>query len=130
MKELPDLSVLSHAEKDALIHALWEMVQSLTARVDTLTAEVSELKGRLAKDSHNSSKPPSSDGLRKPKSLRQASGKKPGGQKGHPGSTLRQVATPDHVVEHAPPERCECGLTLATCGGGDAPSHGVAAPGR
>lgn len=113
MKELPDLSKLSHPEKDALIHALWEMVQSLTAKVDALTAEVAELKGRLAKDSHNSSKPPSSDGLRKPKSLRQASGKKPGGQTGHPGSTLRQVATPDHVVEHAPPEICECGLTLA-----------------
>lgn len=113
MKELPDLSKLSHAEKDALIHALWEMVQSLTARVDALTAEVSELKGRLAKDSHNSSKPPSSDGLRKPKSLRQASGKKPGGQKGHPGSTLRQVAMPDHVIEHSPPEICECGLSLA-----------------
>lgn len=114
MKELPDLSKLSHAEKDALILALWEMVQSLTARVEALTAEVTELKGRLAKDSHNSSKPPSSDGLRKTKSLRQASGKKPGGQQGHPGSTLRQVSNPDRIVEHVPPGTCDvCGLPLA-----------------
>jgi transposase len=76
MKELPDLSMLSHREKDALIHALCEMVQSLTARVKALTAEVAEIRGRLVKDSDNSSKPPSSDGLRKPKSLRKASGKR------------------------------------------------------
>ncbi len=53
MKELPDLSVLSHAEKDALIHALWGMAQSLTEQLEVLTAEVSELKGRLAKDSRS-----------------------------------------------------------------------------
>ena len=114
MKELPDRSTLSHPEKDALIHALWEMVQSLTATVDARSAEVAELKGRLAKDSNKSRKPPSSDGLRKPKSLRKASGKKRGGQNGHPGSTLRQVAKPDHVVDHAPPGICDqCGLALA-----------------
>ncbi len=86
---LPDLSRLSHAQKDELIHALWGMVQRLTATVDALTDEIGELKGRLAKDSHNSSKPPSSDGLRKPKSLRKVSGKKRGGQKGHAGVISR-----------------------------------------
>jgi len=80
MKELPDLSILSHAQKDEPIHTQWAMVQSLTAQVEGLTAEVSELKGRLAKDSHNFSKPPSSDELRKPKSLRQSSGKPRGDQ--------------------------------------------------
>jgi hypothetical protein len=48
MKELPDLSSRSHAQKDELIRTLWAMVQSLTARVETLTAEVDALKGRLA----------------------------------------------------------------------------------
>ena len=68
-----------------------------------LQARVEELEARLAKDSHNSSKPPSSDGLaRKTKSLRRRSGKKPGGQIGHRGETLRLVTTPDTVVHHRP----------------------------
>jgi transposase len=68
-----------------------------------LLERVQELEGRLAKDSHNSSKPPSSDGLgRKTKSLRKRSGRKPGGQLGHRDETLRLVAVPDRVVEHRP----------------------------
>jgi hypothetical protein len=68
-----------------------------------LAERVQELEARLAKDSHNSNKPPSSDGLvRKTKSLRRRSGKKPGGQIGHRGDTLRLVATPDEVVQHRP----------------------------
>src|SRR5262245_44506292 len=68
---------------------------------EMLGALVQELQGRLAKDSHDSGKAPSSDGLgRKTRSLRKKSGKKPGGQIGHRGETLRLVMTPDDVVEH------------------------------
>jgi len=84
--------------------ALREQLQGLMARVQ-------ELEGRLAKDSRNSSKPPSSDGLartRQPQSLRQKSGKKPGGQSGHRGSHLRLVAQPDSIVVHRP-------TTCGTC---------------
>ena|SRR5579872_986132 len=79
-----------------------------------LLVRVQELEARLAKDSHNSSKPPSSDGLRrKTKSLRQRSGKKPGGQLGHRGETLHLVATPDEVVEHRPAVCEQCQMPLA-----------------
>lgn len=72
-------------------------------QIAALLVRVQELEARLAKDRHNSSKPPSSDGLkRKTKSLRAKSGKKPGGQVGHRGETLHLVATPDEVVEHRP----------------------------
>jgi transposase len=71
-------------------------------------AKVKELQGRLKKDSHNSHKPPSSDGLgKKPHESRKKSEKPSGGQVGHVGRTLMQVATPDTVVSHRP-MTCEC----------------------
>src|SRR5262249_23033387 len=79
---------------------------ALREQVRTLLAEVQTLRERLAKDSHNSSKPASSDGMgRKTKSLRKKTGRKPGGQPGHAGQQVRLVATPDTVVVHRP-ERC------------------------
>lgn len=86
---------------------------TLRERVELLAAQVQELQARLAKDSRNSGKPPSSDGLgRKTKSLRKKSGKKPGGQLGHRGQTLRLVAMPDEVVEHRPPACAYCRAPL------------------
>ncbi len=72
-----------------------------------LTEQVRALHERLAKDSHNSHLPPSSDRFsRQPKSLRKKSGKKPGAQEGHPGKTLLFSPCPDEVIVHAV-ERCE-----------------------
>ncbi len=69
--------------------------------------QVKALQERLVKDSHNSHLPPSSDRFsRQPKSLRKQSGKRPGGQEGHPGKTLVFSPCPDEVIVHAV-ERCE-----------------------
>src|SRR5258708_7161915 len=87
---------------------------ALRAEVEAVVAQVRDLKARAAKDSHNSGKPPSSDGLqRRTKSLRKPSGKKAGGQLGHRGETLHLVATPDAVVEHRPTVCSACQPELA-----------------
>ena len=77
--------------------------EELIALVAALKAYIAELERRLGLNSSNSGKPPSSDGLKKPArvtSLRERSGKTSGGQKGHKGETLRQVAVADDVVHH------------------------------
>jgi transposase len=104
------------------VDAVVDLVQTLSAQLDeqremmaSLTTRVEELEDQRAKNSRNSSKPPSSDSPVKPepKSLRGRSGKKPGGQKGHPGRTLSLIEKPDHVMVHDP-EECEgCGGRLA-----------------
>ena len=108
MQSLPDLSQLSHAQKDALIIALFGQMQELMKRIEAMQKRIDELQGRLALNSKNSSKPPSSDGLNKPapKSLRLGGQRPTGGQKGHPGSTLRQVARPDEIITHDVPNQC------------------------
>src|SRR5271168_130282 len=71
--------------------------EELIALVAALRAHIAELERRLGLNSGNSGKPPSSDGLRKParvSSLRELSGKKTGGQKGHPGGTFDRNRTP------------------------------------
>src|SRR5258706_15911073 len=93
------------AENRQLRHAL----DVALAQNALLLERVQELEARLAKDSHNSSKPPASDGLvRKTRSLRRKSGKKPGGQLGHRGETLRLVATPDVAEEQRPEADAHC----------------------
>lgn len=83
------------------IDALHKQVKELEGVITFQQERIKTLEGQLAKDSHNSSLPPSSDRfVRAPKSLRQKSGKKPGGQKGHRGHHLRQVETPDEILIH------------------------------
>ena len=108
MQSLSDLNQLSHAQKDALIIALFGQMQELMKRIEAMQKRIDELQGRLALNSKNSSKPPSSDGLNKPapKSLRLGGQRPTGGQKGHPGSTLRQVARPDEIITHDVPNQC------------------------
>jgi transposase len=79
-----------------------------------LQAEVRRLRDATAQNSHNSSRPPSTDRPDKPrpKSLRKKSGRKPGGQPGHPGRTLQPSDTPQHVHIH-PLRECECGEDLS-----------------
>ena len=112
-----------NAELRELVAALQAQVAGLTARLDALETENAELKRQLGLDSRNSSKPPSSDSpfaKPAPKSLRGKSGRKPGGQPGHPGSTLAQVADPDERLRHEPGPCAGCGSDLA-----DAPEVGM-----
>ncbi len=113
---------LALLSKDDLVELLLAQENRHAAEIAALTARIAELERRLGLNSRNSGKPPSSDGLKKPprtRSLRQPSGRKPGGQKGHKGETLRQVAEPDATVDHYPGAcaHCASALTEATATG-------------
>ena len=92
---------------------LIQLVLDLEAQLRALRRQVQQLKDQLAQTSRNSGKPPSSDGLAKPprpapSSLRKKTGRKPGGQKGHPGRTLQPVPKADQTLVHALKD-CPCG---------------------
>lgn len=95
-----------------LVKSLSGQISELSTQVNRLNVRVTELEAQLNKNSSNSSKPPSSDGLKKkPKNNRKKSGKPTGGQPGHEGKTLEKVKNPDEVVD-IKPEHCECGYDL------------------
>ena len=104
-----------HPATDLLIIELQQLralVAEQAKRIEQLRQRIAELEARLAKDSHNSSKPPSSDPpFRKPppRSQRTASGRKPGGQKGHKGATRALVDAPNHLVVMGLEGACTCG---------------------
>jgi transposase len=95
------------AGRDAEIAVLREQLSGLQS-------QVAELAARVASNSRNSSRPPSSDGLAKPapKSLRGKSGRKPGRPKGQPGATMRLTDHPDKMVRHRPAKCGCCGKRL------------------
>lgn len=89
--------------------------QRLRKENQALKQRITELEKCLGKNSQNSSKPPSTDGLKKPPrttSLRGKSNKQNGGQLGHQGRTLSKVSKPDHVIKHPTPSCChKCGYS-------------------
>src|SRR3954452_2829966 len=104
------------AAQERTIAQLQARIAEQDARLAEQNARIVELERQLAASSPNSSKPPSSDGLDRPapKSLRGWSGRRPGGQPGREGRTLRQVERPDEVVVHEPDSCSTCGADLPT----------------
>ncbi len=106
-----EIRAVARQGEDAVVALVSELLQAIML----LAKRVQELEDRQSKNSNNSSKPPSSDGLNKPKrtrSLRKSSGKKSGAQKGHPGHRLEMAEKPN-VVKEYPVERCvQCRASL------------------
>lgn len=102
---------LQSRSKDELIELVLALAP-LVERVEALEREVAQLKARLAQNSQNSSKPPSTDPPGTQRPPKQSSGRRPGGQPGHRGVTRAVAAQVDEVVE-LKPQRCgHCGRAL------------------
>lgn len=101
--------------------ALADLIELLLAQNEQLTQRVKELEDRLNKNSRNSDKPPSSDGLKKrppkPKRIRGNKKRKPGGQTGHQGNTLKMSADVDETIRHESPSCQKCGHDLSNVSG-------------
>ena len=92
-----EVRAASHQGEEAVILLVHDLIQEIT----NLAGRVQALEDQISKNSGNSSQPPSSDGLKKkPKSLRHKSGKKSGGQFGHPGNRLEMVVQPQYMKVH------------------------------
>jgi transposase len=112
-----DSNQLAELDKEsliAIIQALQQQVRVLEKQVAEQAVMIQSLQDQLAKNSRNSGKPPSSDGLKKPRtrSLRQKTGRRSGGQQGHKGHTLQQVEEPDHVQVHEASTCPHCATNL------------------
>ncbi len=109
MKALEVLSAENQTLRDELAKAL--------ERLEEANARIKQLEGQAAKDSHNSSKPPSSNGfqepMRKTASLREKSGKQSGGQPDHPGRTWLMVEQPDQTILLTPEQCQQCHQDLS-----------------
>ena len=117
LTKLTDMLTSTINAQTETIAAQTETIAEMTAKIEALQQMVKELTEQVKKDSHNSSKPPSSDGYGKkpnPKSLRERSGRKQGGQKGHSGKNMSIPHEPDEVKTHFPDKCLRC-HNLAEC---------------
>jgi transposase len=93
-----------------------QLNRQLLRRIRELEREIERGTTPVERDSHNSSLPPSLDlpwkKVKRTRSLRKKMGLKVGGQHGHPGTTLRQVAQPHEVIIHAPEACADCGAPI------------------
>jgi len=98
-QEIQDLIKTLPSESQVVVKAIVLLYES---RIEKLEARIKELEDQLSTNSKNSGKPPSSDGYKKPspKSLRQKTGRKAGGQKGHKGHNLKKATHPDQTILH------------------------------
>jgi transposase len=102
----------------ALVEQLYALIAQQQEQIAQLQGRVKGLEDRLATTSRNSSKPPSSDGfVKRTRSLREPSTRKPGGQPGHRGATLEAVAEPDQTLLHEPRHCTACGGVLSEVAG-------------
>jgi len=106
-------SIPAMLEQINSIPAMHEKIEGLSVKIEKLEARNQELESQKNKDSHNSHKPPSSDGFKQVvKNSRVKSGKSTGGQKGHDGTTLTMVDKADHIVRHLVPRCTHCDKDL------------------
>ena len=117
-----EVSSLEHAQLVALVVELFARVEALAADNERLAAENARLRSDAAKNSCNSSKPPSRDPVaerarqakeRQEKKARAGGKRRPGKQPGTKGSSLEMTDAPDEVIEHAPGACGGCGASLA-----------------
>lgn len=104
-----DIRAVYRQGEDAVVALMTVLIN----KINSLEEEVNMLKGIINKDSHNSSKPPSTDIGRPPQSLRKKGHRKSGGQPGHKGHTLQRVENPDYTINHPLKGPCECGEDLS-----------------
>ena len=113
--ETPEQKIARLEEENAWLRQQNARLEEQNTR---LVERIEELERRLGLSSRNSGKPPSSDGLKKPKAKRRTrsqrgkSERKPGGQPGHKGETLRRTDHPNRVEDHFPPACEGCGSSL------------------
>jgi len=97
-----------------LMYSLSKELCEAKKMISKLEKKINVLEGQAAKNSQNSHKPPSSERFNKvqPKSLREKTGRKTGGQNGHKGRTLKMVEQPNKIIVHSINRCKKCGCAL------------------